>query len=153
MMSIDSVKSYWEQNPLLAFEVGGVGADERWQYLDHIKRTDVEAFAINYWGFESARGKTLLDIGCGPGWLTVMYARNEATVTAVDLTEQAVELTSRALSANGVVASVQVASAESLPFPDQSFDVVVSSGVLHHTPDVDSAIREAYRVTREGATP
>jgi len=130
--------------------VGAVGADERWQYLDRIKRTDVEAFAINYWGFESARGKTLLDIGCGPGWLTVMYARNGAVVTAVDLTEQAVELTSKALSANGVDASVQVASAESLPFPDQSFDVVVSSGVLHHTPDVGSAIREAYRVTREG---
>lgn len=132
--------------------MGAVGADERWQYLDRIKRTDVDAFAINYWGFESARDKTLLDIGCGPEWLTAIYARNRATVTAVDLTEQAVELTSRALSANGVDASVQVASAESLPFPDQSFDVVVSSGVLHHTPDVGSPIREAYRVTREGGT-
>ena len=150
MKSINDVHSYWDWHPLLAFEVGDVGADERWQYPDHIKRTDVEAFAINYWGFESPRGKTLLDIGCGPGWLTVMYARNGATVTAVDLTEQAIELTSTALSANGVDASVQVASAESLPFPDQSFDVVVSSGVLHHTPDVGSAIREAYRVTREG---
>lgn len=107
-------------------------------------------FAINYWGFDSVRNKSLLDIGCGPGWLTVMYAKNGAPVTAIDLTEQAVRLTKAALSTNRVVAAVQVASAESLPFPDQSFDVVVSSGVLHHTPDIGSAIRESYRVTRAG---
>jgi len=82
----------------------------------------------------------------------VMYAMHGAIVTAVDLTEQATKLTLSALRANGVVAIVRVASAEQLPFPDQSFDVVVSSGVLHHTPDFAAAMRESYRVTRVGGS-
>lgn len=150
MKSIDGLKDYWERHPLLAHEVGGLNASERWAYLDHIKQTDVEAFAINYWRFDEVHGKSLLDIGCGPGWLTVMYAKHGANVTAIDLTSQALVLTKAALSENKVSASLKVASAEQLPFPDKSFDVVVSSGVLHHTPDYRSAIRESYRVTRDG---
>jgi SAM-dependent methyltransferase len=81
-----------------------------------------------------------------------MYARYGASVTAIDLTDHAVELTRTALVANGVEARLQTANAERLPFPDEAFDIVVSSGVLHHTPDVSRAIQEAHRVTRRGGT-
>ena len=131
---------------------GGVNAVERWRILDFVKRTDVEAFAMRYWGFDAVAGKSLLDIGCGPGWLTVMYARYGASVTAIDLTDRAVELTRTALVTNGVDAKLQTANAEQLLFPDEAFDIVVSSGVLYHTPDVFRAIQEAHRVTRRGGT-
>lgn len=152
MKSVTDVQDYWERHPLLSHEVGEATADERWKYLDHIKRTDVETFAMEFWGFDEARQKNVLDIGCGPGWLTVMYARKGAVVTAIDLTEHAVRLTAEALEANRVSAKLEVASAELLPFPEKTFDLVVSSGVLHHTPDFEAAIRESYRVTREGGT-
>jgi ubiquinone/menaquinone biosynthesis C-methylase UbiE len=150
--SVTDVQEYWERHPLLAHEVGEATADERWKYLDYIKRTDVEAFAMEFWGFDEVRRKNVLDIGCGPGWLTVMYARNGAVVTAIDLTEHAIRLTAAALEANRVHAKLKVASAEQLPFPDKYFDVVVSSGVLHHTPDYQKAISETYRVTRDGGS-
>ncbi|MDA0237382.1 MAG: class I SAM-dependent methyltransferase [Proteobacteria bacterium] len=152
MESIQAVQCYWEHHPLLAHEVGEANAGERWEYLDHIKQTDVEAFAMDYWRLDEVQGKKLLDIGCGPGWLTVMYAKHGANVTAIDLTSQALVLTKAALEVNLVSASLEVASAEQLPFPDKSFDVVVSSGVLHHTPDYQKAISESYRVTRDGGT-
>jgi ubiquinone/menaquinone biosynthesis C-methylase UbiE len=105
---------------------------------------------MNYWRFDEVQGKSLLDIGCGPGWLTVMYAKHGANVTAIDLTAQALSLTKSALKQNRELASLNLASAEQLPFPDKSFDVVVSSGVLHHTPDYQKAICESYRVARDG---
>lgn len=151
MPSEQQVRDYWEQYPLLAHEVSTNDLIERWQYLDHIKRVDVETFALHYWKFDHVADKTLLDLGCGPGWLSVMYARGGAQVTAVDITSQALTLTKAALAINGLSANLRQASAESLPLPDQSFDVVVSSGVLHHTPDPDRAFSEAYRVARRGA--
>jgi SAM-dependent methyltransferase len=151
MASEQQVREYWEQNPLLAHEVTTKDPIERWHYLDHIKRSDVEAFAMHYWKFEQVAGKTLLDLGCGPGWLSVMYARGGAKVTAIDITNQALILTKAALDVNGLSANLRQASAESLPLSDQSFDVVVSSGVLHHTPDPSRAFSEAHRVARRGA--
>jgi 2-polyprenyl-3-methyl-5-hydroxy-6-metoxy-1,4-benzoquinol methylase len=144
MPSEQQVREYWEQNPLLAHEVTTVDPIERWHYLDNIKRTDVEAFAMHYWQFEHVAGKTLLDLGCGPGWLSVMYARGGAKVSAIDITSQALILTKAALDVNGLQSNLFQASAESLPLSDQSFDVVVSSGVLHHTPDPSRAFSEAH---------
>ncbi len=151
MPSVDDVRDYWERFPLLAHEVGETSADERWELLDFIKRSDVETFAMDYWGFDAVANKTILDIGCGPGWLTVMYALSGAQVTAIDITSQALVLTQAALDVNGVSANLKHASAESLPFLDQSFDVVVSSGVLHHTPNVSRAFSEAHRVAKPDA--
>ena len=151
MASEQQVREYWERNPLLAHEVTTNDPTQRWRYLDHIKRADVEPFAMHYWKFEHVAGKRLLDLGCGPGWLSVMYARGGARVTAVDITSQALTLTKAALDVNGLSANLRQASAESLPLPDQSFDVVVSSGVLHHTPNPNRAFSEAHRVARRGA--
>lgn len=148
--SISDVKEYWEQHPLLSFEVGEVSPDEHWEQLDHLKRSDIERFSAAYWDFDGSAGRKLLDIGCGPGWLTVTYASAGAFVTAVDLTETAVFITKKVLESKSLSADVHVANAELLPFGDASFDIVVSSGVLHHTPDTVKAFSEAFRVTRPG---
>jgi len=148
--SIDEVRSYWEQNPLLSHELGELPPGEHWKHLDLMKRTDIEAFSEKYWGFDESQGKSILDIGCGPGWLTVTYASAGAAVTAVDLTQTAVDITKSVLASKSLKADVKVANAEQLPFGDCSFDIVVSSGVLHHTPDTNRCFAEAFRVTNHG---
>jgi ubiquinone/menaquinone biosynthesis C-methylase UbiE len=152
MPSIGDVKAYWERHPLLSYEVGEVSPEEHWQQLDHLKRSDIERFSAAYWNFDGSVGRKLLDIGCGPGWLTVTYASAGAFVTAVDLTETAVLITKKVLESKSLKAHVEVANAELLPFDDASFDIVVSSGVLHHTPNTMKAFTEAFRVTRPGGT-
>lgn len=100
--------------------------------------------------FPSAGDKKVLEIGVGMGADLVRWARAGANVTGVDLTRRAVELTQGRLAAEGLHGDVRQADAEDLPFPDGSFDIVWSWGVLHHTPDADRALLEATRVLRPG---
>lgn len=152
MATLNEVREYWDAHPLLSYEFADPGSPAFFDQFDRVKRDDIEAFALHYWDFERFRGRGVLDVGCGPGWLTVQYAAAGANVTAVDLTPRAVELCKRFLEYRGLSAAVQTGNAEQLPFPDNAFDLVVASGVLHHTPDVRQAIREACRVLRPGGT-
>jgi ubiquinone/menaquinone biosynthesis C-methylase UbiE len=100
--------------------------------------------------FSEARGKSVLEIGCGNGADGVMFAKNGAEYTGVDLTKTAVEATRKSFEIEGLDGTFQVENAERLSFPDQSFDIVYSYGVLHHTPDPARAIGEVLRVLRPG---
>ena len=98
--------------------------------------------------FDELEGKDVLEIGCGTGVHTRLLAAAGAKVTAVDLTPTAVELTTQRLTLAGLVADVLEADAESLPFPDGSFDFVWSWGVIHHSADTSRVIAEIARVLR-----
>lgn len=148
--TITDVRSYWEAHPLLSYELNAPGSKSFFEQLDFIKKTDVERFAMAYWEFDRFKGREVLDVGCGPGWLTVQYAKGGANVSAVDLTTRAIELTKQNLGGQGLKALVQEANAEELPFDDNTFDLVASSGVLHHTVNPSRAFAECYRVLKPG---
>lgn len=150
MTDIDKVRQYWQEHPLYGYELKDAGTIGFFSSLDRIKREDVETFSLKFWEFDRFRDRLVLDIGCGPGWLTVNYAINGAKVYAVDLTERAVNLTREFLRYRGVSANVATGNAEELEFKDNYFDLVVASGVLHHTPDAFMAFKEAYRVLKPG---
>ncbi|MDQ6807982.1 MAG: class I SAM-dependent methyltransferase [Verrucomicrobiota bacterium] len=92
--------------------------------------------------------KDVLEIGCGAGPATCLFADNGARVTAVDLTSKAVEMT----TAHEPRATVIEMDAEALSFPDASFDHVFSWGVLHHSAQTERAFAEVARVLRPGGT-
>ncbi|HYK20358.1 MAG TPA: class I SAM-dependent methyltransferase, partial [Pyrinomonadaceae bacterium] len=96
------------------------------------------------------RGARLLEIGCGMGTDLLQFARNGAECFGIDLTPRSVEITRHRFHLYGAEAGLMISDGEHLPFRDESFDVVYSNGVLHHTPDTAGAIREVYRVLRQG---
>lgn len=100
--------------------------------------------------YEGARGSSVLDVGCGQGIDLCEYALAGATVTGIDLTPRHVELSRQHLDELGLDGTVIEGDAEEMPFPDDTFDRVVSNGVLHHTPDCPRALAEMYRVVRPG---
>lgn len=106
--------------------------------------------AVCEMGDSGLRGKSVLEIGCGAGFSSIIFARDGAHVTASDLTNEAVEITKEKFELLGLPGAVVQADAEDLPFDDNSFDIVFSSGVLHHTPNGQKAVDEIYRVLKPG---
>lgn len=97
-------------------------------------------------------GQRLLDVGSGPGTITVDLARVVAPGETVALEQSAevVGLTLAAAEAAGVTVTGAVGDVHELPFPDDSFDVVHAHQVLQHVADPAQALREMARVCRPG---
>jgi SAM-dependent methyltransferase len=100
--------------------------------------------------FHESRGQSVLEIGVGLGADHQQFAQAGAKLTGIDLTERAVEHTRRRLQSCGLSSDLTTGDAENLPFQDESFDLVYSWGVLHHSPDTHRAIQEVFRVLRCG---
>ena len=100
--------------------------------------------------FEKFRGARLLEIGCGMGTDLLQFARGGARCTGIDLTPRSIEITRHRFRLYGADGNFMISDGERLPFRTESFDVVYSNGVLHHTPDTAGAIREVHRVLRPG---
>jgi len=101
-----------------------------------------------------APGDAILDIGCGAGVDSLVAARlagEDGRVTGIDATPAMIER-ARAHRARLGLANVtfQVSEAEALPFPDATFDAVISNGVFNLTLDKEKALQETHRVMKPG---
>jgi ubiquinone/menaquinone biosynthesis C-methylase UbiE len=95
-------------------------------------------------------GLSRLDIGCGEGQSTRLIARRGATMTGVDIAPTFIRLAREDEEREPLGIDYQVASALELPFPHRTFDFVVAFMSLMDIPDLGGALREAFRVLRQG---
>ncbi|KGB00969.1 methyltransferase domain protein [Enterobacteriaceae bacterium ATCC 29904] len=93
----------------------------------------------------------VLDLGCGAGHASFIAAGQVAGVTAYDLSSQMLDVVNAAAKEKGLTnVTTQQGYAESLPFAEGSFDVVISRYSAHHWHDVGQALREVKRVLKPG---
>lgn len=139
------VRGHWEENPCGAVDDFEQGTKE---YFDSVEenRWAVEPFIPSFAQFWRWRGKRVLEVGVGQGTDFLQFARAGAELSGVDLTSAAIDLTGRRLAYEGLEADLRQADAETLPFEDDSFDLVYSWGVIHHTPNTEGALAEIRRV-------
>lgn len=95
-------------------------------------------------------GSRVLDVAAGNGNATLAAARRGCEVTATDYVGALLARGRARADANGLAVHFQEADAENLPFPDASFDVVLSTFGVMFTPDQDRAAAELLRVCRRG---
>jgi SAM-dependent methyltransferase len=146
----ERVRAFWQAHPCgTKFSDAEIGRREFFERIEkhrYEKESHIPAAAQ----FANTRGLRVLEIGCGIGTDGAQFAKAGAEYTGVDLTDAAIELAHKRFELFGLKGQFRVADAESLDFPDESFDVVYSHGVLHHTPDIDAAVQEIHRVLRPG---
>jgi ubiquinone/menaquinone biosynthesis C-methylase UbiE len=95
-------------------------------------------------------GERVLDVAAGNGNATLAAARRFAEVTSTDYVGALLERGRQRAAAEGMRVTFQVADAEALPFPDESFDAALSTFGVMFTPDQETAARELSRVVRPG---
>jgi ubiquinone/menaquinone biosynthesis C-methylase UbiE len=99
-------------------------------------------------------GLTVLDAGCGDGWLSVILAkRGAAIVEAFDISEEGVRAARQRAEVNGVAERCRFTTGSfyEIPLPDRSVDVVIGQSILHHLRYKQAAADELFRVMKPGA--
>jgi len=135
---IDRVRDYWNARPCnIRHSPKPVGSRE---YFDEVERRKyfVEPHIPGFADFPRWRGRRVLEIGCGLGTDTVNFARAGAHVTAVELSDESAVIARQRLEVYGLGdrVAIHVGNAEELPriLAPQTFDLVYSFGVIHHSP-------------------
>ena len=144
----ERVRAFWQAHPCgTKFSDAEIGTREFFARIEahrYAKEWHIPEAA----DFAGARGLRVLEIGCGLGTDGVRFAKAGADYTGVDLTDAAIELARKRFELSGLRGELRVSDAENLDFADESFDLVYSHGVLHHTPDIARAVSEIHRVLK-----
>jgi glycosyltransferase involved in cell wall biosynthesis/SAM-dependent methyltransferase len=148
----DQVQNQWDNNP--------VGSDTARHSQPHTLEWFLEVERYRYddyapWmplimEFNQHANERVLEVGGGMGTDLSQFAKHGAIVTDVDLSKGHLELAKENFRLRGLTGEFVHHDAESLPFETNSFDLVYSNGVLHHTPNTARAVGEILRVLKPG---
>jgi 2-polyprenyl-3-methyl-5-hydroxy-6-metoxy-1,4-benzoquinol methylase len=145
-ISVSAVKKYWNDRPCnVRHSQKDVGSEEYFREVEWRKYM-VEPHIPGFADFERWRGKRVLEIGCGIGTDTINFARHGARVTAVDLSENSLDLARKRARVFGLEDQIRFfqADAEHLTdyVPVEPYDLIYSFGVIHHTPHPERVIEQ-----------
>jgi|TARA_Y100000294_G_scaffold173180_2_gene188932 ubiquinone/menaquinone biosynthesis C-methylase UbiE len=148
MMEIDSVRQFWEENPLFTGEFSGRDEDlfeehDRVMYADVFNGVKMEeVFSL------PQVNDRVLDLGCGIGFWCSLFSRDIGVeqITGVDISNNSLLLAEKRCPA----VSFSQGNAENLDLDDETFDFVNCQGVIHHTPNTGACLEEIFRVLKPG---
>jgi ubiquinone/menaquinone biosynthesis C-methylase UbiE len=143
------IAEFWEKHPCGEDYAGGSEWKEFFQRYDEYKyRT--EPHILDELRHIDFRGKRVLEIGLGQGAEAQKIIEAGAVYNGIDLTNESVQRVKMRCSLFGLpYESIQVMNAERMTFPDGSFDIVFSHGVIHHSPRIQAIVKEIHRVLRD----
>ena len=130
-----------------AFEHQGWSAQEvAVGYHDYLSPVTTQALRALLDAARVGRGMRVVDVATGAGYAAAAAAERGAVVVGVDFSATQLALAQRHYPA----IEFREGDASALPFPDRSFDAVISNLGMPHFPDPDAFLREAFRVLRSG---
>jgi SAM-dependent methyltransferase len=142
------VQSFWNAEPCGSRYMG---AEQNFEA--HAKaRYELEPYIHEFAGFHESAGKRVLEVGVGMGADYLQWLKARAIATGIDMSSESLERARRRCELQGYKSDLRIADAEQLPLADDSFDIVYSYGVMHHSPDPRKCVREALRVLKPGGT-
>lgn len=141
----NAIRDFWNTEPC------GTRYLEADAYMAHARaRSALEPHIGDFAEFGFARGKRVLEIGVGMGADYLQWLKVGAQATGIDLSPSSLDRARQRCIQSGFDPDLQLGDAEHLAFPDDTFDIVYSYGVMHHSPDTYTCLREAWRVLKPG---
>jgi SAM-dependent methyltransferase len=102
--------------------------------------------------YEDLRDKDVLEVGLGYGTISQLLAEGGANYIGLDIANGPVQMVRRRLCQANLPGDAKQGSILNAPFPDASFDWIISIGCIHHTGDVARALSECHRLLRPGGS-
>jgi ubiquinone/menaquinone biosynthesis C-methylase UbiE len=151
----DAVRKFWGTLPC-----GVSHSDQKTDSHAFFEETEKHRFEVHLdWdrpfmkesiNYKQHTGKKMLEVGVGIGVDALEWSRAGNHVFGVDYNLPSVQITKARFEDAGAQGRFLNSDAENLPFASDSFDLIYSFGVLHHTPGTEKAIREVYRCLKPG---
>jgi 2-polyprenyl-3-methyl-5-hydroxy-6-metoxy-1,4-benzoquinol methylase len=155
-VSVEQVREYWNRRPCnIRHSHEPVGTEA---YFDQVEARKylIEPHIPGFAEFARWNGKRVLEIGCGIGTDTINFARNGATVTVAELSDESMRVAKQRAKVFGLGNRIAFynGNAEELSefAPVEPNDLVYSFGVIHHSPHPERILEQATRYVRPGST-
>jgi len=140
----EAVRDFWNAEPC-----GTRYLEQAEDFEAHRRaRYQLELHIFEFAQFQASQGLRVLEVGVGMGADYLEWLKAGAHATGVDLSAASLEKARGRCEQAGFEPDLRLADAEQLPFPDNSFDVVYSYGVMHHSPNTQECVLEALRVLK-----
>ena len=154
MRTIEDVKKYWNDRPCnirhSSKEIGTI------EYFNEVskKKFHVEPHILDFTTFPKWKGKKVLEIGCGLATVGINFALNGADYTGVELSNESLELAKQRFDVYEMDGSFYSGNAEQLStfVPVETYDLIYSFGVIHHSPHPEKIISEIKKYMNKDST-
>lgn len=147
MPSIQDVYSFWNNRPCNVRHSSK--SPDTLEYFDEVanKRYRAEPHILSFMNLKNIKGKRVLELGCGLGTDAIQFAKAGAQVVCIDLTENSLNLCRKNFAVHGLSGEFYQGNIEELTkiLPESyynSFDLIYSFGVIHHTPNPSNVFKE-----------
>ena len=146
--SAEQIKQFWNDNPVGSNFVAYETTRSFYENYDSF-RYRTEGHILEELDKLDLRNKKTLEIGLGQGADSMQLIGRGAVYYGIDLTEESVRrVKERFKLFDKNYEEVKVVNAETIPYPDNFFDVVYTHGVIHHSPSIDKIVGEIHRVLK-----
>ena len=153
-VTIDDVRTYWDDRPCnVKHSKKEVGTKE---YFDEVerKRYTAEPHIPSFAGFSNTKGKKVLEVGCGMATEGINYARAGASYTGTDLSIESLDLAKKRFKVYNNKGNFYLGNSEELSsfVPVETYDLIYSFGVIHHSPHPEKIISEIKKYMNKDST-
>jgi UDPglucose 6-dehydrogenase len=148
---IKDVYTFWNQRPCnIKHSNKDVGTKEYFEEVTK-RKYKVESHILEFANFDKYKYKDVLEVGCGIGTAAQSFVENEANYTGIDLTDTSIEIAIKRFELFNLSGKFITGNIEEIDNIDnKKFDLIYSFGVLHHTPNINKAINNIYKMLKIG---
>ena len=152
-VTIEEVKKFWNDRPCnVKHSSKDIGTKEYFNEVEK-KKFFVEPHILKFTYFSSCKGKKVLEIGCGLATVGANFAFHGADYTGVELSEESLKLAKKRFEVFEQTGKFYSGNAEELSsfVPVETYDLIYSFGVIHHSPHPEKIISEIKKYMNENS--